>query len=1236
MSKVTEDWCSPGTRQTERATPVLDPAECKLDGRTLEDHFKLTQRLSEHIPFPEESTTLSKDKRWVELFKILNDDGELNENLAALANQQSFPPHLALFVTFLTLYEDSQQQLNDLVPAHLDYYYRRVLGLTNKPLESDRVHAIIKLAKNISEYPVAAASLLDGGEDADGNPIHYRTERDIIVNHAQIATVKSLHVQFFPPNRAEIRINDVGESIDDNGIQFDDNSPAWPPFGLNPDDERLQALHTQAASLGFAIASPSLALKEGIRLLTIAMEFDPATFGFDSTMDKPGTFQVYLTGEKGWTGPHMTSVSLQGDSIIIFRIFLNASDPAVGPFQQIIHGAEIDMNTAYPVLRCMLNTGNNPFHNYEAMRQWQLRNITLRVEVSGVQELIASNDFGPVDTSKAFHPFGPLPNNGGTFSFGIEELAMKPLESVKLHMNWIDAPEDLAVYYLGYGANLRNLDTKSFTALGEIRIGSQWEKFTPLPLRLFAELQTTTINGTHRQIRGEVPHSIELTKKNGLLFEAAFRSEREVVARTPEVFRLTLDGPNVPGKLNAFGHKEFPLLKTASLEQKLDIDALKPIAASLVQWSASLRVTFDQNKKIRSEIEKIVIWTGENAKQALEILLESIDFKHTNYNEPIVLIERSLRAANVGATTLSALTTKNLTIVKGFAAKIEGMAPSIVRAAAQNEIIRMSHQLIQVTANLEAVIAIAPSKSANAIEVNIRDRFPQFRTDARNEKDGGNEKSAIQQMEAMKSDLETFAESLQSQSNIVIDEIATTLQTMEGVRDSIQRLAAEPFLGPNEPYTPTARLTGVDYVTVDEWSLAGTGRSLRFFHVEPFGVRELSGISEGRASFVPSIENEGYLYIGIRNLNVPGSISILFQVDEARADPDAQPSEGIQWHYLSDGEWLPFKETTIEDDTDALLRSGIIVFSIPEEASLTHQRMPSGLHWIRGSVINNAGGVAWIKGLHAQAVAAVLDVSATFDNAHLKGGLPPDSITRLQPSPLEVRELVQPYPSFGGREQETPSAFRTRVSERLRHKNRAITPRDIEYLVLEVFPDVAFVRCLSHTSLNPALDEEIQRTMPGHFTVIIVGQTQHPNQLVPRFSAARLTEIMNYLRTRTSPFITLVVRNPEVISISLHFEVAFQGTGSFEFFRNQLSTDLRGYLSPWTKAQGNVPSLSGQVYRSSAEAFVTSLSYVDHVEGFGFANAPPELEKIDILPYAISIPGDHEIEQVNASNREIS
>ncbi len=742
MSKLTEDWFSPGTRQTERASPVLDPAECKLDGRTLEDHFNLTQRLSENIPFPEESTTLSKDKRWVELFEILNDDGELNENLAALANQQSFPPHLALFVTFLTLYEDSQQQLNDLVPAHLDYYYRRVLGLKNKPLESDRVHTIIKLAKNISEYQVAAASLLDGGEDADSNPILYRTERDLIVNHAQIATVKSLHVQFFPPNRAEIRINDAGESIDDTGIQFDDNSPAWPPFGLNPDDERLQALAARAAPLGFAISSPSMALKEGVRELTITMEFDPSTFQFDSAMDKPGTFEIYLTGEKGWTDPIRASVNQQGDHAVNFRISLSTSDPAVLPFRRDIHGAEINTDSVDPVLRCLLNTGDNPVHNYEAMRQWQLRNITLRVGVKGVQELVASNDFGPVNTSKAFHPFGPLPNNGGTFSFGSEELAMKPLESVKLHLDWLNTPEDLAHYYLSYGANLPSLDVKSFEALGEIWIGSQreltpgeritpWKQFTPVPKRLFFEPSIKTINGIHREIRGKEPHSIELTKNSGLLFEPVMGSEREVVSRKPEILRLVLDGPNLPGKLSAFGHKEFPRLMVSARDENSSDD--------------------------------------------------------TNINEPL------------------------------------------------------------------------------------------------------------------------------------------------------------------EPYTPIARLTGVDYVTVDEWSLAGGGRTLQFLHIEPFGTRELSGVDEHGANFIPSIENEGYLYVGIRNLGVPGSVSILFQVDEASADPDSQPSAGIQWHYLSDGEWLHFQETAIKDDTQALLRSGIIVFSMPEEASLTHQRMPSGLHWIRAA-----------------------------------------------------------------------------------------------------------------------------------------------------------------------------------------------------------------------------------------------------------------------------------------------
>jgi YD repeat-containing protein len=72
-------------------------------------------------------------------------------------------------------------------------------------------------------------------------------------------------------------------------------------------------------------------------------------------------------------------------------------------------------------------------------------------------------------------------------------------------------------------------------------------------------------------------------------------------------------------------------------------------------------------------------------------------------------------------------------------------------------------------------------------------------------------------------------------------------------------------------------------------------------------------------------------------------------------------------------------------------------------------------------------------------------------------------------SPDTAGSVVLPYDSFGGRVAEDDSTFYTRVSERLRHKDRAITLFDYERLVLEEFPEIYKVRCLNHTVVDPDL-----------------------------------------------------------------------------------------------------------------------------------------------------------------------
>ncbi|MFP3489066.1 hypothetical protein R0K20_15795, partial [Staphylococcus sp. SIMBA_130] len=102
-----------------------------------------------------------------------------------------------------------------------------------------------------------------------------------------------------------------------------------------------------------------------------------------------------------------------------------------------------------------------------------------------------------------------------------------------------------------------------------------------------------------------------------------------------------------------------------------------------------------------------------------------------------------------------------------------------------------------------------------------------------------------------------------------------------------------------------------------------------------------------------------------------------------------------------------------------------------------------------------------------------------------------------------IKSVTQPFNSFGGKATEKDNEFYIRASERLRHKNRAVSLWDMEHLVLQAFPEVYKVKCLNHTCSTSFLS-------PGHVMVLVIPDTLNKNVydiFQPTFSAAKLNEI---------------------------------------------------------------------------------------------------------------------------------
>ncbi|MBK9337424.1 MAG: baseplate J/gp47 family protein [Lewinellaceae bacterium] len=412
---------------------------------------------------------------------------------------------------------------------------------------------------------------------------------------------------------------------------------------------------------------------------------------------------------------------------------------------------------------------------------------------------------------------------------------------------------------------------------------------------------------------------------------------------------------------------------------------------------------------------------------------------------------------------------------------------------------------------------------------------------------------------------------------------------------------------PNPPYTPTLQSISIGY-TASQTIAPGrddSGHS-RFFHLQPFGSSEPSA-DAGGVALLPDLPRAA-LYIGFSGLEPPENLHLLFQIAEGSAEaPDIVRAADIQWHYLTDQGWraTPLADSEIlVDTTVGLQRPGIMAFQIGPDAGKNAAQMPRGLHWLRASLWEkDPAAAARAMAIVPQAVTAVFRNEAN-DPGHLLQPLPAGTITGLLERNSAIRKVEQPYNSFNGAPAEQDNHFYTRVSERLRHKQRAVTLWDIERLTLQRFPALYEVKAIPHTGVNE--NGFYSEFLPGQVTVVLVPQLRNRNavnRLRPKVSAALLEEVRTYLQSLSMSFTTaagntLHVVHPRYEPIRLSFSVAFHSGYDAGYYAGVLQETLIRRLSPWAFDEGVDIRFGGRIYKSQLLAFVEEQEYVDYVTDF--------------------------------------
>lgn len=403
---------------------------------------------------------------------------------------------------------------------------------------------------------------------------------------------------------------------------------------------------------------------------------------------------------------------------------------------------------------------------------------------------------------------------------------------------------------------------------------------------------------------------------------------------------------------------------------------------------------------------------------------------------------------------------------------------------------------------------------------------------------------------------------------------------------------------PNDPYTPLLKPLTYDYVAEEyvsllEWNI----NQGQYFQVFPFGFAERK---EACAMVYPfehdegstTVALQGCLLIGINKIKEDEQLNLYFEMSEGSEDSSLDPS-GIYWSYLSGNEWIRLDPLILADSTNGMLGSGIIRFLVPEEMNETHTILPSGTRWVRAAVKDTYIAYPKIFAVFTNAVKATFRNNSNATD-HLSSPLAAGKIAKLYHADGRVKKLEQPYPSFDGRPVETSATYYTRVSERLRHKNRAITIWDYERLLLEEFNSLYKVKCLNHTN-------DITETAPGCVRIVVIPDVSHKstgNLFKPAVSNNKREKIRKYITALNCPFADLQVENPRYEEVRISCQIKFSNDAPDVENINRVKEDVDKFLAPWAYDESRGIDFGGKIHQSQIINYLEKLSYIDYVTDF--------------------------------------
>lgn len=354
-------------------------------------------------------------------------------------------------------------------------------------------------------------------------------------------------------------------------------------------------------------------------------------------------------------------------------------------------------------------------------------------------------------------------------------------------------------------------------------------------------------------------------------------------------------------------------------------------------------------------------------------------------------------------------------------------------------------------------------------------------------------------------------------------------------------------------------------------------------HITPFGLEDVINNQEVKKyTLVEDFKQDGYLFLGIKGSMEGATVSIYFHLLQSSTSKKIHP-KGLVWEYFQRDKWIAFEdERIILDETNGFVKSGIVELVLPNLNDFDQDEKE--LYWIRVSTLENVQHYPKIKGIYLNAVEAVC---MSDDPVIIGKEIPAGSIKKNVGKSPNIKKVNQPSPSYGGVLEESSHQFYTKVSERLRHKSRAVSIWDYERLILEEFKEVRAVKC---TNLDASFNAQ-----PGKVKVIVLSSNWVHNER-HYFDQGKLDDMKQFLQKKSSPFIDIEIVNPKVEYLLVNCMVEFMPEDNGGYYTNLLNQDIADFLSPISNIKNNGGGIGKSVIPNMVISFIDHLPYIKKVD----------------------------------------